>query len=133
LTELFVNGVEHGNLNLSYAEKSALLKSGALGHEIARRLAFLDYAQKRVRVSLDRTETALRMSIADDGKGFGWSQYLDLDVTRSADAQGRGIALAKAISFDKLDFRGCGLQVVVSVSLKGIDAESWPEEKRKVA
>jgi hypothetical protein len=41
--------------------------------------------------------------------------------------------LAKAISFDKLDFRGCSNQVVVSVSLKGIDVEWWPEEKRKVA
>lgn len=66
LTELFVNGVEHGNLNLCYE-------------------------------------------------------------------QGRSLALAKAISFDKLDFRGCGHQVGVLVSLKRIDAESWPEEKRKVA
>jgi hypothetical protein len=41
--------------------------------------------------------------------------------------------LAKDISFDELDYRGCGNQVVVSVSLKGIDAESWPEEERKVA
>lgn len=128
-----MNGVEHGNLNLSYAEKSALLKNGTMNHEIARRLALPDYAQKRVRVSLDRTETALRMSIADDGKRFGWSQFLDLDVTRSADGPGRGIALAKAFSFDKLDFRGFGNQVMVSVSLKGIDAESWLEEKRKVA
>jgi hypothetical protein len=54
---------------------------------------------------------ALRMSIADDGKGFDWSQFLDLDVTRSADGHGSGIAPAKAISFDKLDFRGCGNQV----------------------
>lgn len=128
-----MNGVEHGNLNLSYAEKSALLKTGTLDHEITRRLALPDYAQERVRVSLDRTETALRMSIADGGKGFDWSQFLDLDVTRSADGHGRGIALAKAISFHKLGFRGCGNQLVVSVSLKGIDAESWPEEKRKVA
>lgn len=45
----------------------------------------------------------------------------------------RGIALAKDISFDELDYRGCGNQVVVSVSLKRIDAESWPEEERKVA
>lgn len=73
------------------------------------------------------------MSIADDGKGFDWSQFLDLDVTRSADGHGRGITMAKAISFDKLDFRGCGNQLVVSVSLKGIDVELWPEEKRKVA
>ncbi|MCS6294303.1 MAG: PAS domain S-box protein [Nitrospira sp.] len=133
LTELFVNGVEHGNLNLSYTEKSALLNIGTLDHEIARRLMLPDFAQKRVRVSLDRTETALRMSITDDGEGFDWNQYLDLDGVRSADGHGRGIAMAKAISFDQLDFQGCGNQVVVSVSLKEIDTDSWPEEKRKVA
>ncbi len=133
LTELFVNGVEHGNLKLSYTEKSALLKTGTLDHEIASRLALADYAQKRVRVSLDRTETALRMSITDDGEGFDWNQYLDLDGARSTDGHGRGIAMAKAISFDQLDFQGCGNQVVASVSLKGIDAKPWPEEERKVA
>lgn len=131
LTELFVNGVEHGNLNLSYAEKSALLNSGALDHEIARRLALPDHAQKRVRVSLDRTPTALRMSIADDGKGFDWSRYLDLDVTRSADGHGRGIAMAKDISFDKLDYRGCGNQVVVSTRLvrSGPEADGGTESQ----
>jgi hypothetical protein len=41
--------------------------------------------------------------------------------------------MAKAISFDKLDFRGCGNQVEVLVSLKEIDADAWLEEKRKVA
>ena len=133
LTELLVNGVEHGNLNLSYTEKSALLKAGTLDHEIASRLTLPDYAQKRVRVSLDRTEAVLRMSITDDGEGFDWSQYLDLDGARSTDGHGRGIAMAKAISFDKLDFQGCGNQVVASVSLKGIDGHAWPEAERKVA
>ena len=117
LTELFVNGVEHGNLNLSYAEKSALLNTGTLDCEIARRLALPDYAQKRVRVSLDRTEAALRISITDEGKGFDWRQYLDLDITQSADGHGRGIAMAKTIGFDELDYRGCGNQVVASTRL----------------
>lgn len=107
-----------------------MLNTGALDHEIVSRLALADSAQKRVRVSLDRTETAVRMSITDDGEGFDWSQYLDLDRARSTDRHGRGIAMAKTLSFDKLDFRGCGNQVVVSVSLKGIDADSWPEEER---
>jgi PAS domain S-box-containing protein len=135
LTELLVNGVEHGNLKLSYMEKSALLKAGTLDHEIASRLTLPDYAQKRVRVSLDRTEAALRMSITDDGEGFDWSQYLDLDLdgARSTDGHGRGIAIAKAISFDQLDFQGCGNRVVASVSLKGIDRHAWPEAKRKAA
>lgn len=122
LTELLVNGVEHGNLNLSYAEKSALLTTGTLDDEIARRLALPDYAQKRVRIRLDRDERALRMSITDGGRGFNWRPYLDLDATRSADGHGRGIALAKAISFDQLAYRGRGNEVVVSTSLTGADS-----------
>lgn len=133
LTELLVNGVEHGNLNLSYAEKSALLRTGTLDDEVARRLALTDYAQQRVRVSLDRTEASLRMSIADDGKGFDWNQYLNLDVARSADGHGRGIALAKDISFDTLDYQGCGNQVMVSTRLVRSDPEADGKAGAKAA
>lgn len=121
LTELFVNGVEHGNLNLSYAEKAALLNTGELDDELARRLALPDYAQKRVRLSVDRTETELRMSITDDGAGFDWIPYLSVDTGRSADGHGRGIAISKAMCFDQLDYRGCGNQAVVSTRLARTD------------
>jgi hypothetical protein len=60
------------------------------------------------------------------------SAYLKI-VERADDLHGRGVAMAKAVSFDQLDFQGCGNQVMVSVSLKGIDADAWPKEERKVA
>ncbi len=39
LTELMVNAVEHGNLGITYAEKSALIQSGTWQQEVERRQA----------------------------------------------------------------------------------------------
>lgn len=117
LTELLVNGVEHGNLEISYAEKSSLLNEGRLDAEMARRIALADNCRKRVRVSMERSTTELQMTIADDGKGFDWRHYLSLDGDRPDDSHGRGIAMSKCISFDRLEYRAPGNQVVVSTRL----------------
>ncbi|MEQ1792944.1 MAG: PAS domain S-box protein [Nitrospira sp.] len=133
LTELLVNGVEHGNLGISYAEKSALLDQGQFETELIRRSALPEHRNKRVHITVERTDRNLAMTIRDDGSGFDWKPYLDLNHERADESHGRGIGMAKAISFDQLDFQGCGNQVVVSVLLKGVDTDSWLEEERKVA
>lgn len=133
LTELLVNGIEHGNLGISYAEKSALLDQGRFETELVRRLALPEHMKKRVHITVERTDRDLEMTILDAGSGFDWKRYLDLNRERADDLHGRGIAMAKHVSFDEVEFRGCGNQVVVSVSLKGIDADAGPEEERKVA
>ncbi len=117
LTELLVNGVEHGNLEISYAEKSALLKAGRLDAEISRRLALREHLHKRVRVAVERRATELELTVVDDGKGFEWQQYLSLDGERSDESHGRGIAMSKSLSFDRLEYRAPGNQVVVSTGL----------------
>ncbi|MDO9116692.1 MAG: PAS domain S-box protein [Nitrospira sp.] len=135
LTELLVNGVEHGNLGISYDEKSTLLDQGRFEAELIRRSALPEHRDKRVHITVERTDRNLEMTILDDGSGFDWRQYLDLDHRRADESHGRGIAMAKAVSFDQLDFQGSGNQVVVSVSLNGVDADAdaWPEEERRVA
>ena len=121
LTELLVNGVEHGNLDISYAEKSSLLEAGRLDVEIARRLALQENLQKRVWVSMDRKETEVEVEIVDDGKGFDWRRYLALDGERSDDSHGRGIAMSRRISFDRLEYRNSGNHVIVSSQLPPSD------------
>ena len=133
LTELLVNGVEHGNLGISYAEKSALLDQGQFEAELIRRLALPEHMKKRVHITIERTDGNLELTILDDGSGFDWKQYLDLNRERADDLHGRGIAMAKLISFDEVEFRGRGNQVVVSVSLNGVDTDAWPEEERRAA
>ena len=119
LTELLANAVEHGNLDIAYNEKSRLVEAGCLDEELSRRLADPSNREKWVRVLVDRNEAEIRMLIRDDGKGFEWQQYLELEGRGSAELHGRGIAISKCISFDRLEYRGRGNEVVVSSNLNG--------------
>ncbi len=117
LSELLLNGVEHGNLGLSYADKSRLHGNGAWEQEIEHRLALPQNAAKRVTVSLSRDDERITIDIRDTGTGFDWKPYLDLDPARAFDSHGRGIAMARLLSFDELEYRGCGNEVRVRIDL----------------
>ncbi|RLA05080.1 MAG: hypothetical protein DRQ54_08665 [Gammaproteobacteria bacterium] len=55
--------------------------------------------------------------ITDDGTGFDWHRYLEIEPERGSDSHGRGIALARMISFSKLEYMGNGNQVLATVNL----------------
>ncbi len=115
LGELLVNAVEHGNLQISYEEKSRLDDEGQLDEEIERRLVMPEYASKFVEVTFVRREGSIEITVTDHGEGFDWQSYLSLDENRAFDSHGRGIAMAKILSFDALQYRGNGNQVVCTV------------------
>lgn len=112
LAEVLVNAVEHGNLGISYAEKSGLEEQDQVDNEIERRLTLPENAHKYVEVTFVRREHAIEITVTDQGPGFDWQSYLTLDENRAFDSHGRGIAMARMLSFDKLEYRGCGNQVV---------------------
>lgn len=116
LSELLVNGVEHGNLGITYSEKSQLRRDDCWSEEVKRRLALPENSDKRVRVSLTRETDCVRFIISDDGAGFDWERYLDFDPDRVFDPNGRGIAMARLSSFDTLEYQGCGNQVEVTIA-----------------
>ncbi len=115
LTELLVNAVEHGNLGITYDEKSALLEEGAWAAEVTRRLTLPENLSKRVDVRFLRHNSELRFTICDRGTGFEWSRYLDIDPRRAFDRHGRGILMARHVSFSSIEFRGTGSEVVATV------------------
>ena len=117
LSELLVNAVEHGNLGISYTEKSTLLENNCWEDEVERRLKMPDYRQRRVRVSYQKHIDRLTYLITDEGDGFDWSGFLEIDPVRGSDSHGRGIALARMISFSKLEYMGNGNQVLATVNL----------------
>ncbi len=117
LSELLMNAVEHGNLGFSYDEKSRLLASQEWGQALRQRLADDQYKKKHVVVDFTRTKDAVRFAIADEGNGFDWKPYLQLDPARAFDAHGRGIAMAAMLSFSALEYRGKGNQVIATVAL----------------
>ncbi len=117
MQELFINAVEHGNLSISYEEKTKLNNSFTWEKELTRRLALPENKDKFVKVKFSRDETSFRLIITDQGNGFNWQDYLAVSPDRIADNHGRGIAMAKLFSFSSLEFPGCGNVVIADYKL----------------
>ncbi len=117
LGELLVNAVEHGNLGIGYEEKGRLLEDGELAQEVARRLTLPEYRDLLVRVSYERGDTEIRIRIVDQGRGFDWQAFVDVNTSRAFDIHGRGIAVARIMSFDRVEFAGAGNDVMGVIAL----------------
>lgn len=117
LLELLVNAVEHGNLGITYEEKKRLVLDGDLHAELKRRLFDPVLSQRQVTVELARLPHQLQLTIRDEGEGFNWNDYLEFSSERIFDPNGRGIAIARMLSFDRLEYQGNGNTVVVGVTM----------------
>ncbi|MBF0192386.1 MAG: response regulator [Magnetococcales bacterium] len=117
LTELMVNAVEHGNLSISYQEKSALHKKGTWAEEIERRLNLPEYARRSATVEFVRDGGEIRFLICDQGAGFDWRAFMKIDPDRVFDSHGRGIAMANMLSFDAVRYLGRGNEVMAILSI----------------
>jgi len=115
LLELMTNALEHGNLGITYEEKSALLASGDWAFEVERRQLLAQHRDQWVEVVLDRTTDVTRFRIQDMGPGFLWQAYMEVDPERMFDSHGRGILLARWEAFDRLEYLGDGNCVVAEV------------------
>ncbi len=111
LMELMLNAVEHGNLGISYEEKTGLIEEGRLQDEVARRLQLPEYASKVASVRFRRTEKSLIFNITDEGRGFDWKPYLEMSMDRLMHNHGRGIAMSRSIAFTQLSYSGVGNRV----------------------
>lgn len=117
ISEILINAIEHGNLGISYDEKTRLNLQMKWEEEIQNRLNHPDYAKKVVKITFEKSTEALFLTIKDEGAGFNFKKYLNFDPRRSTDNHGRGIAFANSLSFDSLEYRGEGNEVVCSIKL----------------
>ncbi|MDH3638381.1 MAG: response regulator, partial [Gammaproteobacteria bacterium] len=118
LAELLINAVEHGNLAISYEEKSELIANGTWRKEIARRLELPEYKDRQVKFFFTRGDDGPLVTIDDEGVGFDWSRYMEIDPARAMDNHGRGIAQANMLSFDSLEFNDVGNSVTARVTVE---------------
>jgi anti-sigma regulatory factor (Ser/Thr protein kinase) len=118
LSELLVNAIEHGNLAISYADKSRLLQMGRWQEEVEERLLNSQYNSRKVVVKFAADDDAIQIHILDEGDGFDWQPFLDFSPERAFDPHGRGISMARMMSFDSLEYQGKGNEVLVRVLRK---------------
>jgi len=122
LLELLVNGIEHGNLGITFNEKGELLKNGTWQAEIERRLNLKKYCHKKVRIEFKRTKKQIKFTIEDEGAGFDSDKYIadppeNGTTAPSTCLHGRGIKLANQLCFDHLKYLGTGSKVTATINL----------------
>lgn len=115
LSELLINAVEHGNLELSYADKTRLKWEDGWELELARRLSMPAYRERMARVYIAVEPDEIVFTIQDQGPGFEWEKYLEFSPDRAFDPNGRGIAMARSLSFSAIEYQGSGNTVVARV------------------
>lgn len=114
LTELFINAVEHGNLGITYYEKTQLVNEQGWEEEVNRRRNLEENQDKWVRVKVAYSDDQIIITITDEGDGFDWEPYLEISPERAFDPNGRGIAMSRMLSFDLVEYQGVGNKVIVT-------------------
>ena len=118
LSELLINAIEHGNLGIDYSLKSKLMMNGKLDDELAIRAALPENKEKKAQLFFKKTPDKIKVIIKDEGKGFNWNEFLEMSPDRATNPNGRGIVMAKKMSFDHLEYRGTGSEVYCFVNTK---------------
>jgi CheY-like chemotaxis protein len=126
LLELLVNAVEHGNLGITYEEKSTLRNQGTWESEIEKRLGIEPWCSRTAKLIFERLENTTEFRIIDEGSGFNWQKYLSFDPDRAFHLHGRGIAMAGMMSFTSIEYQGTGNTVVATAKSKQLSSDNAP-------
>lgn len=110
LVELITNAIEHGNLEISYDEKTKALGESfkAFKSLLTQRLSDPRFQGRRVTIKCVLNDKDCEWEIRDDGKGFDWratSRVVEEESLMSL--HGRGILLSH-FQFDKMEYIGSG-------------------------
>lgn len=117
LSELMLNAIEHGNLDIGYDRKTALIENGSLEDEIERLLNSAEFSNRHAEVRVRRSDGELSFRIRDQGAGFNWRGYLEMSPERAFDTHGRGIAMARMLSFERVEYAAQGNEVEAVIRL----------------
>jgi hypothetical protein len=115
---MIINAIEHGNLGITYEEKSRAREANDLSDLIRRRAQEPERRRRRVRITCEITPAGLRCLIQDQGKGFNHSVYSSIEDPAllferiGTSLHGRGIVLTR-LQFDEVTFNDIGNEVCI--------------------
>jgi PAS domain S-box-containing protein len=115
LREVIINAIEHGNLNLTFEEKSEATMNDSYMEVIAARRIHPQYRDKKVTIKFSLNPERVIYIIEDQGDGFNYKSILERvndDVNAKTLAHGRGITLALSI-FDSVNYNKQGNRVTL--------------------
>lgn len=133
LREIIINSIEHGNLNISFEDKTEAILTDRYFEFVNERQNNPENKDKRVRIEYLISQSKAVYKITDQGKGFNHRKFLAASNDETGDvalAHGRGIAMVKNI-FDEVKYNFRGNQVLLVKHLnkeKGFDENGSSRE-----
>ena len=113
LREILINAIEHGNLNISFEDKTKALKDDNYFYLIADKRKKKSYKGRSVLVEYSLDEKGVTYRITDQGFGFDYKKMLEVDVdtvNKKMLPHGRGIEMAGYV-FDEIKYFDKGNKV----------------------
>lgn len=118
LRELLLNAVEHGNLDLSFEDKSKGLAAGTWKQTLAQRMLAEPYCHRMTRVVAHWAPERVSFTITDEGRGFDWRALPDpTDPANLLRDNGRGVLMAR-MSVDAMNYSARGNEVTIVKRLR---------------
>ncbi len=101
LFEAMTNALEHGNLGISYSDKSNIIEEGDYLESITNLCNTEPYCNRKIYVTYEIDEKQIRIDIEDEGEGFDSSALMKkLNDEVNEDFHGRGLILISRIVDD---------------------------------
>ncbi|MCP4137272.1 MAG: PAS domain S-box protein [bacterium] len=117
LREIIINAIEHGNLEISYEEKSFEVMDGDFIELIMKRQRNPEFSKRRVHIEYSLNPEQVYYKITDEGKGFDYQKEFQRDGKGNI-GSGRGVKLARQI-FDEVSYSKKGNQVILVKRIEG--------------
>lgn len=127
LTELLTNALEHGNLNISYEEKTKWMeKNGDILGLIAQRNADPLYAGRQITIAYSIGKEKSAFTISDEGNGFNWHAYAEKNQQSNSGLHGRGIRLSCGL-VKKITYNDKGNRVMFEITNQVNESSTVPQ------
>jgi len=114
--EILINAIEHGNLGITFEEKTRAIESGDYMEYLLAKQANPTYADRKVYIDYLINERVLMFRVTDQGEGFDHRAFLGRaanDEHMAMLEHGRGIIMTKNV-FDSVVFNEKGNQVILT-------------------
>ena len=115
LQEIIINAIEHGNLNITFKEKSKALNENRYLDFIRERQIDPRYRDRMVRIDYVLNKESVQYMVTDEGEGFNFNatmRMVDNSVEQDFLTHGRGINMTRVL-FDKVEYNSKGNQVLL--------------------
>jgi hypothetical protein len=125
LSELIINGIEHGNCKITYREKAEFIQNGGSIYElISEKCKNPEVAKKRIVLEYEIFPDHSVFKIRDEGEGFDVKRYQEwIQKKNPFSLLGRGILMARGFS-KKLSYNNKGNEASLVLEHKDVQIQS---------